>query len=239
MQRYFASLKNHLVVLEKDDLFHLTTVMRAKEGDLIEVVIYNKLYLAKIINLKEHGIQIIKELEIKGELETKLTLIFTPLKRQNTELVIQKATELGVSEIILVETERTIPRFKKEDLKHKLNRYQKIIKEASEQAKRLTTPKITFINNLEKVNYAIFDLKIIANENIYGPTNTFNDVLSQIKTKSSIALLIGPEGGFTNQEIEVANSLGFISVSLGSRLYRAETAALFALSVIVNKLEYK
>ncbi|NLN80214.1 MAG: 16S rRNA (uracil(1498)-N(3))-methyltransferase [Erysipelotrichia bacterium] len=239
MQRYFARLDYGLVILEEDDLFHLHQVMRLKVGDEIEVVIENKLYLAKIFSIKPSEIKIIKELDVSSEPNHHVTLMFSPLKGQKTELVLQKATELGVSEIILVVSQRTIVRYKQNDLAKKIIRYQKIIKEASEQSKRLTIPKIKYYCDFDKALNITADLKLIANEELVGPTNSFNELIVQLKKDQKIALLIGPEGGFTKEEVVLAYNQSFLGISLGQRILRAETAALYALSVIINKLEYK
>lgn len=239
MQRYFAQLHHDLVILTDDDLFHLRTVMRAEKGEEIEVVINNNLYLAKIFSLNPVEIKVIKELEDSSEISQHITLMVAPLKGQKTELVLQKAAELGVKEIILVLTSRTISRFKKEEAKHKLARYQKIIKEASEQAKRTIVPEISYYDNFEEALMLKADLKLIANEKIFGPTNCFNDCLLNLKAKEKITILIGPEGGFSDEEVIRAEKYDFLSVSLGKRILRAETAAFYALSVIANNLEYK
>lgn len=239
MQRYFAKIDQGFVILKDDDFFHLYQVMRAKIDDEIEVVFNGELYLAKVSSLKPQKISVIKKINQQTELEHHVTLMFAPLKGQKTELVIQKATELGVSEIILVLTKRTIARYQEKDVTSKLIRYQKIIKEASEQSKRVIIPNIKYYSDFNEALKIEGDLKLIANENVSGPTNSFNQFFIDLKKHQKIIVLIGPEGGFEAEEIALALKHNFFSVSLGQRILRAETAAFYALSVIVNNLEYK
>ena len=134
MQRYFATITDSSIVLSKDDSFHLLKVMRAKLGEEIIAISNKELYLGEVISLnplviKNKGIY----KEESRELDKEVTLFFALAKGDKIDFVIQKATELGVSKIVLIKTERSIVKISQDDFNRKLVRYQMIAKEASEQ----------------------------------------------------------------------------------------------------------
>lgn len=236
MQRYFGVVKQGQISLCEDDIFHLTRVMRAKPGTEIEVVSEGKVLLCKTVSFNPLKIEIIREEKENNELPNEVILIASIIKGEHMDLVLQKATELGVNEIILLETERTIAKIKDES---KLIRFRKILKEASEQSKRTKIPtlnKIIKVNDLDKIDA---DLKIIAYEANKGSSKTFSQLIKGVAPKDKIAVLIGPEGGFSLNEANYATKNGFIPVGLGKRILRAETATFYTLSVIGSILEGK
>ena len=236
MQRYFASLldKEH-IKLESEDEHHLLHVMRMKKDDEIEVVANDKLFLCRIENTSPLNIYIVHEINSDVELNEDVTLLFALTKGDRTDLVVQKATELGVKKIALIQSERTVVRYEEKDIAKKCARYQKIMKEASEQSHRLVVPTLLGIYNLKKLPKEVYsDLNYVAYE------KDANDVEGSFKglTKGkSITILVGPEGGFSKEEIDMLVNQGFIRTSLGKRILRAETAAIYALSVIGYLLE--
>ena len=236
MQRYFASLldKEH-VKLESEDEHHLLHVMRMKKDDEIEVVANDKLFLCRIENVNPLNIYIVHEINSDVELNEDVTLLFALTKGDRTDLVVQKATELGVKKIALIQSERTVVRYEEKDIAKKCARYQKIMKEASEQSHRLVVPTLLGIYNLKKLPKEVYsDLNYVAYE------KDANDVEGSFKglTKGkSVTILVGPEGGFSKEEIDMLVNQGFIRTSLGKRILRAETAAIYALSVIGYLLE--
>lgn len=236
MQRYFGVLSQGKVSLCDDDIFHLTRVMRAKPGTEIEVVVNNKVLLCKTTCFNPLTIEVIKELDENNELPNKVILIASLVKGEKMDLILQKATELGVSEIVLLETERTIVKIKDDS---KLERYRKILKEASEQSKRLVIPTLNKVISFNKLSSVDADIKMIAYEEEKGSSISFNKILNSIKPNQSVAIIIGPEGGFSEKEVKLANELGYASVGLGKRILRAETAVFYTLSVIANYLEGK
>lgn len=237
MQRYFGRIIGRQVLLSDDDIHHLTHVMRCKVGDQIEIVNDGLLYLAEVVHFRPLEINVVRKLRENNELPCKVILIASLIKGEKMDFVLQKATELGVTEIVLMETKRTIVKFKRDDKNVKLTRFRKILKEAAEQSRRTVIPRLDNVfrfNNLKDVEA---DVKIIAYEGEEGPTNSLNKIVDNIKTGQTIAVLIGPEGGFDEDEVEYAQRLKYKKVSLGRRILRAETASIYALSVIANKLE--
>ena len=137
MQRYFSNLKkDNFLVLSKEDLYHIKTVMRMKE-DYIEVVYQNKLYICKLD--KNYNAVIDKMIEEKNKKNHKFILCVPLLQEQKMSFVLQKATELGVDEIVPILTTRSMVKIDGKETK-KIERWNKICKEASEQSKRLDIP---------------------------------------------------------------------------------------------------
>ena len=236
MQRYFASLldKEH-IRLESEDEHHLLHVMRMKKDDEIEVVANDKLFLCRIENTNPLNIYIVHEIASDVELNEDITLLFALTKGDRTDLVVQKATELGVKKIALIQSERTVVRYEEKDIAKKCARYQKIMKEASEQSHRLVVPTLLGIYNLKKLPKEVYsDLNYVAYEK---DANDVEGSFKGLEKGKSITILVGPEGGFSEEEINMLTAQGFIRTSLGKRILRAETAAIYALSVIGYLLE--
>lgn len=232
MQRYFGSIVNNKVFLNEDDIYHLTHVMRAKLDECVEIVSNGKVYVAKIDGFNPLSISITKEIDEDNELSAKLILISSLIKGDKMDLVLQKATELGVSSIYLLAAERSVVKIKESEKQNKLIRFNKILKESAQQCKRREIPNvidIITINDLSKIDA---DIKLVAYEGNQGSTSSLHEQLGKMNKDSSIAILVGPEGGFTLKEIEIANKNGYNNISLGKRILRAETACFYALSVV-------
>ncbi len=236
MQRYFGSLINNNVSLSKEDFFHISKVMRMKVGDEFEFVSDNKVYLVQITSFTPFETRIIEEIKEDRELKNKLILAFAPLKGDHFDLVLQKATELGAHEIIILNTERTVKVISKDQFESKKDRYLKILKEASEQSKRSMIPTLNCLN-LTELNKVNASLKLLAYEKEAGDTSSFYGELNKVSPTDSIIIVIGPEGGFSEKEVTYLNSIGYDNISLGKRILRAETASMYALSVIGSYLE--
>ena len=239
MQRYFGRIVERQAILQDDDVFHLTRVVRAKVGEQIEVVNDGVVYLCQISRFRPLTIDVIRRLRENNELPNKVILVAALLKGEKMDLVLQKATELGVDEVVLLETSRTIVKFKKDDREVKMERFNRILKEAAEQCKRNQIPHLYRVIDFNGLHDIEADVKMVAYEEEAGPTTSFNKIVESIKPEQTVAVLIGPEGGFSDHEILLATKQGFKKVSLGKRILRAETASFYALSVIANFLEKK
>lgn len=237
MQRYFASLNNNKVILNEDDIHHVLHVMRMRKGDEIEVVADKHLYSAIINNLNPLEISINYEIPSDSEIKNDVTLFYTLAKGDKIDLVIQKATELGAKKVVLLSSERCVVKWEEKEINKKLERYQKIAKEASEQSHRLIVPEIVGVYPLNNIpSHLLCDLNLFAYEKKAGNTGDLHDFLQ--KVTGSVSILVGPEGGFSEKEAEmVETKYGFIPISLGKRILRSETAAIYALSVIGFYLE--
>lgn len=239
MQRYFGRIYRNQVCLDDQDKFHVVKVMRCRVDDRIEVVSEGKVYIGEIKKIKPLAIEVVDELKENNELKNDIVLIVSLLKGDHMDLVIQKATELGVEEIILLKSERTIAKIRPLEQDYKLERYRKIIKEAAEQSKRTRLPLLYQVINIEDIGDIKADVKLIAYEGEKGSTSSFHSMLKKIKPRERIAVMIGPEGGFSSSEVDMAIEHGYHKISLGKRILRAETAVFYALSVIGNYLEKK
>lgn len=232
MQRYFVTNKeNNIFTLTSDDSYHITTVMRMKLQDKIEIVCNEKIYLSEIIELiPVVKAKIIEEIETNNELSFYVTIAQSLVKEQKMDYILQKTTELGVSEIIPYMADRSIIKLDNKQDK-KIERWQKIVKEASEQSKRNYIPTVTKAMSLSNlVNLSDYDIKFLCSVN--ETSQNIKKVLSNLNRNVRMLFVIGPEGGFTNDEEKRFIENGFISLSLGSSVLRTETASTFIMSVI-------
>lgn len=231
MQRYFSDkLENNYFYLKEDDIYHIKKVMRYRDGDLVEIVYNNKLYISKIEDLNNNiKFKIINEISNNNENRPYVTLIIPFLKEVKMDLIFQKATEMGVNEFIITPLERCMVKIDSKKLESKMTRWMRICKEASEQSKRLTIPVINTINNINELNKLDgYNFTCSTHEK----ENNIKKVLKRIKSCDRINLVIGPEGGISKQEEETLNNMGFKSISLGNLIMRVESVPLFLMSVI-------
>ena len=230
MQRYFKDTNLDLFELSVDDSYHITKVMHNKIGDKIEVVIDKKLYICEIVELKDLvKVQRIEEVICDSELTCFVAIAQSLVKEQKMDLILQKSCELGVSEIIPINATRSIVKLDKKETK-KIDRWNKILKEASEQSKRVVIPKVNEIMDIKDLTNLDYDIKILCTVNELSMS--LKKVLDKDLTNLKILFVIGPEGGFTDNEEKILIDNGFISTSFGKRVLRTETASLYALSII-------
>ena len=230
MQRYFKDTNLDLFELSVDDSYHITKVMRNKIGDKIEVVIDKKLYICEIVELKDLvKVQRIEEVICDSELPCFVAIAQSLVKEQKMDLILQKSCELGVSEIIPINATRSIVKLDKKETK-KIDRWNKILKEASEQSKRVVIPKVNEIMDIKDLTNLDYDIKILCTVNELSMS--LKKVLDKDLTNLKILFVIGPEGGFIDNEEKIFIDNGFISTSFGKRVLRTETASLYALSII-------
>ena len=236
MQRYFAKLlDSEHIKLESEDEHHILHVMRMKKDDEIEVVANDTLFLCRIESTNPLNIYIVHQIDSDVEFNVDVALLFALTKGDRTDLVVQKATELGVKRIALIQSERTVVKYEEKDIAKKCARYEKIMKEASEQSHRLIVPQMMGVFNLKKLPKEVFsDLNYVAYEK---DANDTSGMFANFDRNKSMTILVGPEGGFSEEEINALTKQGFIRTSLGKRILRAETAAIYALSVIGYLLE--
>lgn len=230
MQRYFALEKNeNQMKLEVSDLYHIKRVMRMKNGEKIEVVYREELYLCEVqMKNEEVTIHMISKKEKKEEFMKPIVLIIPILKEQKMDLILQKATELGVSEIIPVIMKRSMVKSDGKEEK-KLARWNKIIKEASEQSMRLKMPKLNFIHTLKEVS-KLDGLKMICST--VEEKNTLKNFLQSSANYDKLLIVVGPEGGLDPEEEQLLVQNGFVSVTLGPRILRVETVPIYLLSIL-------
>ena len=231
MQRYFGISKiDNRLILDSGDYHHIKNVMRNNDGDLIEVVVDNKLYLGCIENVKSDiKISIKKELEISNDFIPKVNLIVPILKENKMDLILQKSCEMGVSKVTIVPLKRCIVKVNEKKMKSKIDRWMRILKEASEQSFRDYIPNLEVIDSIKKLE-KLDGLKIVCSTK--KNLNNIKRVLTENKNCDTINVVIGPEGGLDEIEEKMLNEYGFISTTFGSRILRVESVPLFIMSVI-------
>lgn len=229
MQRYFSNSKeNDKLFLINDDIYHITRVMRMKDNYKIEVIYDNDLYICNVILNELPWVDIVSKEE--GKIEDKEIILAIPLlKEQKMDLVLQKATELGVTKIIPVTMERSIVKLDDSKEVKKIDRWSKICKEASEQSKRNYIPVISNIMTLKEL-VKEEGIKIVCST--IEKENNLKKFLTEHKNYDKIIIVVGPEGGISSKEEEYLVSEGFTRVSLGKRIMRVETVPIFILSAL-------
>ena len=229
MQRYFAEAKDgDSFTLSNQDCHHIKNVMRSKIADNIEVIYENIVYICRIDSLEPMNLSIIDEIHEDNELSIDFAVAVALVNEQKFDLIIQKLTELGVSTIIPIETTRSIVKLDAKKMTKKIMRWQMICKEASEQSKRTRIPQVMDIIPLTKLKNVSYDLKLLCSlSDLAKPIDTYID-----NQKSSIIFAIGPEGGFTENEEKYLLANNFKPISLGKRVMRVETAAIYVASII-------
>ena len=173
-----------------------------------------------------------------SELPAKITLFQGLPKGDKVEYIIQKAVELGVYRIVLVDTKRTVVKLDEKKASKKMERYNAIALSAAKQAKRSIIPKVEGVLSLKEAlkDAQELDEILIPYENAEGISYA-REVVKNLKEKESIGVFIGPEGGFAEEEVEKAKEQGAKCITLGKRILRTETAALTALSILMFELE--
>ena len=238
MHRFFLKqeqLQNNHVFFNPEESKQIKNVLRLSAGDRI-LVLDNRgntytVEISKSDNKTLKGNIIEKQFQKPGN-KFSISLGQALTKGSKIDFIIQKATELGVENITFIETERSVVKYKNVQAKDKLKRWGKIAKEAAEQSHRLTIPNVSCHRNLEdfcKTNENA-GLKLIFWEE--EKEKKLRDCLKNDIGISRLSILIGPEGGFSSKEIELTRKFGFISVGLGPRILKTETAVMSILSII-------
>lgn len=229
MQRYFVKEKNNNnFILTDGDIHHIKKVMRYKNNDKIEIVYEKKVYLCNIDNIDLLELSVIDSYKEDRELNIELTVAISLVQEQKFDLIIQKLTELGVTSIIPLKTERSIVKIDSSKEERKKLRWENICKEASEQSHRVTIPKIYNIMTMKELLKNKKELNLICSLN--DRTKPLEEYLNN--NIKDVLFVIGPEGGFSPKEEEFLINNGFNGTTLGKRVLRVETAAIYIASII-------
>ena len=244
MQKYFideASME--LCQIVGDDVFHIKNVMRQKVGDKFIVSDSKNEFLASIESIDKDIITFkkIEAIDNKSQLPFFVDIYQGYPKGDKLDDLCKHSTELGVNKVFAVNMKRSIVKIDSKKIDVKNARYDKIMKEASEQSHRKTLAHFGGIVDLKKIDFSIYDYKILAFEESakVGEKSNFKRIIQNAKEGSHIAILIGPEGGIDLDEVAYLNKLGFVNCALGPRILRTETASLYALSAISYESELK
>ena len=224
------------------DFNHIKNVLRMDIGDRFLVSCNGKSDLCELSSFDTNtAVAVIVEENCRNaELSVKIHLFQGLPKSDKLELIIQKVTELGASDITPVEMSRSIVKIEDKKKKSKLLRWQAIAESAAKQSKRNIIPTVHEITDFKSaVKYAQkLDLIIVPYENEDGMISTA-EALSLINSNMSIGIFIGPEGGFEDSEISLITEAGAKTVSLGKRILRTETAAITSVGMCMLCTEIK
>ena len=228
MQQYFINQKikeNDIINLEDNVIYHLKKVLR-KDSSYTFRVCENQenIYLCHLLD--DNSVSVDKYIDENNELDVRITAVISLIKFDKLELILQKLVELGIYKIVLYQARRSVVKLENDKKFIRLNR---IILEACEQSHRNIIPELVYVNNIS-------DLKPYLSKDNYICYENENNIVD-ININDDITYIIGPEGGFEDNEYQDLLSLGFNPISLGKRILRAETAAIYMSSIIVSKCQ--
>ena len=231
------------VTLQGSDAHHLARVQRARQGD--EIIVSDgqgTAYRVRLQNVspQEVGGEIVATIPQSRTEAVEITLYQGICKGERMAWLIQKTTELGVAQLVPLLTERTVVRLNSSQASSKRRRWQTIAREAAQQSRRPTIPEIAAPVPLSQAreNLALQDLVLLlhpaATSRSFRATLRSHEVSRQENTSPPprVALCIGPEGGFTDPEIDALASVGAIPVHLGPSILRTETAGIVAVALV-------
>ncbi|GAA0181930.1 16S rRNA (uracil(1498)-N(3))-methyltransferase [Clostridium sediminicola] len=244
MHKFFVNESNvydDYAEITGDDVKHIYKVLRLKPEDKVYINNCNgKEFLGEITEVSKQNVsvKILEEVELNNESPIDVYLFQGLPKSSKLELIIQKGTELGLKEITPIITNRVLSAIKNIDNERKkIERWNKIALEACKQCKRTLIPKINEITEFDKSVDLLkeMDLVLVPYENAekFGIKKVINDLDKEIK---KIGIVIGPEGGFEEEEIDMLKNIEAKIITLGPRILRTETAGLVAASLIMYEL---
>ena len=250
MSKFFVEnnqINNNNIQILGDDVNHISNVLRMKKEDELQIWNQNtgENYLCQIVYFTKDSI----ECEIKSKIEkttesnVNITIFQGIPKFEKMELIIQKNTEVGVKKIVPVLMERTVVKLDEKVASKKIERWQKIAETAAKQSMRDIIPKIENVIKVKDIEFSNYDAVLVAYEN--EEKNMLKQELKKIKdakkTKENntynIAIIIGPEGGIAEKEIDILKNDNVKFVSLGKRILRTETAGIVMAGNILYELE--
>jgi len=213
---------------------HICNVLRMQVGDTFLVSCEGISCLCRLEYIEDDTVvaEIVEEDYRNTELPVHFYLFQGLPKGDKLELIIQKTVELGAAGIIPVEMSRCIMKLDEKKKKARRERWQSIAESAAKQSKRNVVPEVSDVMTYKQAmaKASEMDLFLVPYENERGMTAT-REALARIKPGMSVGILIGPEGGFDEKEIELAREVGAAIISLGKRILRAETAAVTAVGL--------
>lgn len=244
MHQFFVAaeqIKGNRILITGDDVNHIKNVLRMKVGDEISVSngIDGKEYRCGILEISKDVLCELRFVKEDGvELPSKITLFQGLPKADKMELIVQKAVELGVSEIVPVTMGRCVVKLDAKKEKNKISRWQGIAESAAKQSKRRKIPEIKNLMSMrEACQYAAeMDVVLVPYE-LAENMDATRELISAIRPGQTIGFFIGPEGGFEETEIAMAVEAGAKPITLGKRILRTETAGFTVLSILMYHLE--
>lgn len=239
MERFFVdqnAIQGNTAAITGEDVAHITRVLRLKQGD--EIRVCDGLgfeYAARLTELGKQSVQaeLFEKYPVRTEPQHAVTLYQGLPKAGKMELIIQKCVELGIVAIVPMVTERCVVK-PDADFEKKRVRYQRVAYEAAKQSGRGIVPQVKPLTTLSGIPYDRHGLILHAYEEEHA--RTLKQAL-QARKAQDIAILIGPEGGFTKDEVALSVANGAKTVTLGNRILRTETAGMAMLAMTLYELE--
>ena len=252
MDRFFVepehlSLDDKTLYIDGEDVKHISKVLRYGQGDEIEVCDSNgHEYICRIESIDKTRIDlsIVDEVDINRESRIRVSLYQGVPKSTKMDIILQKLTEAGVDEIVLVNTKRSVVNIKGDKADKKLDRWERIIYEAAKQCKRGLIPKLRGILSFEEAlaDMEQNDINICPYEDEKSlgikealQTDLVKDIIGK-KDEVRVGTFIGPEGGFDPEENNRVKAAGIASVTMGPRIFRTETASIVATAITLYEL---
>ena len=240
MHRFFADengIVNGTACLNAGDSQHALRVLRLERGDEVELVCAPGRYLAQITGETDGLVQVrVREELRRTEARTRVTLYQGLPKADKMELIVQKATELGAQAIRPVAMERCVVRLEGKDAGKKIERWQKIAREAVKQCARVSVPEVLEPRKLMQLGEELSQLDVLIVPWEDARDGSIRQALALFEGLDAlrVGILIGPEGGISGQEAHwLAENAGAKLVTLGPRILRTETAGLCALTMVM------
>lgn len=244
MHHFFVTpqqISGDKIRIEGGDVNHMKNVLRMKLHEKAEISDgESRTYLCEVEAYEEDVavLHILEEMEADTEPASKLYLFQGLPKSDKMELIVQKAVELGVYQVIPVAMKRSVVRLDDKKAEKKADRWNSIAESAAKQAGRSRIPEVTMpLSYNEALKMAEeLDVTLLPYE-LAGGMEVTREVIRQIKSGQSVGIFIGPEGGFEPEEVDAAVSMGAKVITLGRRILRTETAGLATLAVLMFELE--
>ncbi len=236
MQQYFArqEIQSGMDYLLSPEQAHHAEHVLHLDQETVRIVHDGKAWFGTIE--KTHAGMVVHVQEpdpVSRELPCRITLAAALIRRERLELVLQKAAELGAGRIVVFESSRCVVHARQEKLSRQRQRWQSILEEASAQCRRDRIPELCGVVSLADLSAYQEEQNLVA----YEEAGTAAPLLSEVYQNRSALIVIGPEGGFSRQKIAQLRQQDFACVTLGRRILRAETASLYALSVLAERQE--
>ncbi|MCI6859224.1 MAG: 16S rRNA (uracil(1498)-N(3))-methyltransferase [Eubacterium sp.] len=246
MYQFFIEPENikeeEIHIVKEEDIRHIRNVLRMKEGERLCLCCPQKSreYVGPIREISPECIRVAIE-DINGEsgeLPVKITLFQGLPKGDKMEWIIQKAVELGVHEIVPVATKRSVVKLDARKAAKKTARWNEIAKSAAKQSKRGRIPEVKPVMTYgDAVSYGqTLSMLLLPYEDARGISHA-RKIVESVKGKESLGIFIGPEGGFPEEEVNLAREAGAQIITLGHRILRTETAGMTLLSILMFLLE--
>lgn len=236
-----SQIQEKVICIEGGDVNHIKNVLRMKSGEQVEVGDGQGLeYLCEIDRFEEKCVilNILSVISKESELPSKIFLFQGLPKSDKMELIIQKAVELGVYQIIPTATKRAVVKLDEKKASKKVERWNTISLSAAKQCGRSVIPEVTQVLSFEKaLEFASkLDVVLIPYELAEGMAET-KRIIGSLKSGQNVGVFIGPEGGFEEAEIAKSMEAGAAPITLGTRILRTETAGITVLSILMYQLE--